>query len=107
MLPGHRLSSFDAPLSQIQDDPEGLCLIQLSSSGPAYLFVSDYPMRRDLGHLAKSAYDVADSPGTLCQSILAGCCALYCKVFMATSQFQQAEQGTVLAHVVSRVSNFY
>jgi len=97
-----------APFRQIEHDPEGFRYIQLGSSGLAYLLVSDDPMRRDLCHLAKSAYGAADNPGTLCEPVLALCRAPDCEVFMATSHSQRAEQGAVFPqYVVSRVSKFY
>jgi hypothetical protein len=77
-FPDHRMTLDDVPLRQIEDDPESFCLIQVSSSRLVYLFVSDHPMRRDLYHLAKSAYGIADNPGTLCESILTLCRAPHC-----------------------------
>jgi len=96
----------DIPFRKIQHHPESFRYVQLSSSGFAYLFVGDDPMRRDLCHLTEPAYGVADNPAILCEPILALCRAPDCEVFVATSQ--QAEQGAVLAqYLVSRVSKFY
>jgi hypothetical protein len=51
-------------------------------------------MRRDLCYLTEPSYGVAENPGTLCEPILALCCAPDCEVLMATSH---PEQAAVLA----------
>jgi hypothetical protein len=103
-----RVTLYDVPFRQVQDDPESFRYIQLSSSGVAYLFVSDRAMRCNLSHLTEPSYGVADNPGTLREPIFAFCCAPDCAVLMTTPQPEQAEQGAVLApYVVARVAKLY
>jgi hypothetical protein len=84
MFPGHCLSG-PAPLSQIQDDPEGFRHIQIRFPGLAYMRFS-YPLLvRVIFNIAESPDDVADNPGTLREPILALSGAPDCEVFMATS----------------------
>jgi hypothetical protein len=91
MFPSHRVSRPDAPLGQIQHDPESFRYIQIRCPGFAYIRFSHLFMSRVVFHFAKSAHDVTNTLGTFCESILAFCCAPDCQVLMATSGSEKIE----------------
>jgi len=105
---GHLPTLNDVPPCQSQHNPESFCYVQLRCSGVPYLGVCNHPVGRNLFNPTEPSYGIADEPGTLCESILALCCAPDCQVLMATSQPEQAEQGAILAQkVVVRVSKHH
>jgi hypothetical protein len=84
------------PFRTVQQDPESFT--KSNSVALAFCICSTVTglLRRDLCHLTEPAYGVAENPGTLCEPILALCCAPNCEVLLATSHPEEAEQGAYL-----------